>query len=151
MTSACVRVKYDVAKKQPSPINIKSCFIVFDFSSRVSGDEVFKKACIASFSTKKIAVDTLSIGPLSFLSKNDVSERIRAKGPDFVFVVTPLSSTVISKKYRDELSSISYLIDVRAGGYEEPIIRKCIVSISHPDYFGNTNQKIADAINALLN
>ncbi|RWZ90360.1 MAG: hypothetical protein EO766_02855 [Hydrotalea sp. AMD] len=148
--NSCMNLKYQISTNSNDKKLIKTSYVLFDFSTQANRDDFFISKLLLALKENNINIlDTLTITPLSFITKEEIEAKINHTNSDAIIKVTPLKSIVKNTKYGYGLNSISYLIEVK-NSIISPSTRKCIISIKHPDNFGNIQTKLTEAIKTLF-
>jgi hypothetical protein len=145
---SCTNVKYTLVSNdiQKEKMQIQKPFVLFEFSNDLFYDKKFVNDFMEAFKSNNLNANHEVISPLSFTDKNTV---INQPNFDYLFTVTLLNSTINKTKYSYNLSTINYLLEIRNS--KNILLKKCAITIKHPEYLHKNNDVILKTVNQILN
>jgi len=143
--SACTPIVYNSAKNSTEQrsqvasekLAMQKPFVLFDFSKNLGENKVIISALKSVLKESKITVDPLIIDPLSFLSANDIENKISNFNPDVIIVVTPLQNFVGLNKGGYYVADLNYLVETRKT-YQGIALKKCTISLNSHQFTDNS-------------
>ena len=143
--SACTPIVYNSAKNSTEQrsqvasekLAMQKPFVLFDFSKNLGENKVIISALKSVLKENKITVDPLIIDPLSFLSANDIENKISNFNPYVIIVVIPLQNFVGLNKGGYYVADLNYLVETRKT-YQGIALKKCTISLNSHQFTDNS-------------